>query len=281
MPMILWTKNVLSKLYRRFFSSNGIVLADAREYVAGDDTRLINWNITAKTSALFVNNICADSGNDIIFALDVSESTKFGTKKQPKISLAIDILKTLSQLSEKNNNGVGCLMFSDRVEKYFPPRHRLQCFSYTIDKIIHSPGKLRTNLLAALKFLNKVLTKRSRVILICDTFALTVGRKTILTQLHILKSRHDLMMFPMVDNNDMLVAQIGRITVEDLETGEILEIDTNDAEMMARMATQYAAYKKLIFRDVENVGIKIFPINTQDSATEFLFKLFKKIILPF
>ncbi|MDR2603245.1 MAG: DUF58 domain-containing protein [Puniceicoccales bacterium] len=273
--MILWTKNVLSKLYRKFFYPSGIVLADAREYVAGDDTRLINWNITAKTNALFVNNICADSGNDIIFALDVSESIKFGTKKQSKISLAIDILKSLSQLSEKNNDRVGCLTFSNKVEKYFPPRRRPQCFPYTIDRIVHSPEKLRTDLLVALRFLNKVLTKRSRVILICDTFALTVGRKAILAQLHILKSRHDVMMFPMVDNNDMLMARIGRITIEDSETGEIFEIDTDDIEMMARIATQYAAYQKLIFRDVENVGIKIFPINTQDSTMGLLFKLFK------
>ncbi|MDR1528378.1 MAG: DUF58 domain-containing protein [Puniceicoccales bacterium] len=273
--MILWTKNVLSKLYRKFFYPSGVVLADAREYVAGDDTRLINWNITAKTNALFVNNICADSGNDIIFALDVSESIKFGTQKQSKISLAIDVLKTLSQLSEKNNDRVGCLMFSNRVEKYFPPRRRTQCFPYTIDKIVHSQEKLRTDLLVALKFLNKVLTKRSRVILMCDTFALTVGRKAILAQLHILKSRHDLMMFPMVDNNEMLVAQLGRITIEDSETGEFFEVNTNDTEMMTRIATQYAAYQKLIFRDVENIGIKIFPINTRNSATEFLFKLFK------
>jgi uncharacterized protein (DUF58 family) len=273
--MALWTKSVLSKLYRRFFYPSGVVLADAREYVAGDDTRLINWNITAKTNALSVNNICADSGNDIIFALDVSESIKFGTKKQPKISLAIDVLKILSQLSEKNNDRMGCLMFSNRVEKYFPPRRHTQCFPYAIDKIIHSPEKLRTDLLVALKFLNKVLTKRSRVILICDTFALTVGRKAILAQLHILKSRHDVMMFPMVDNNEMLVAQLGRITIEDSETGEIFEIDTSDTEMMAKIATQYAAYQKLIFKDVENIGIKISLVNTQDSATEFLFKLFK------
>ncbi|MDR1173187.1 MAG: DUF58 domain-containing protein [Puniceicoccales bacterium] len=273
--MTLWTKNVLSKLYRRFFYPSGILLADAREYVAGDDTRLINWNITAKTNALSVNNICADSGNDIIFALDVSASMKFGTKKQPKISLATDVFKTLSQLSEKNNDRVGCLMFSNGVEKYFPPRRRAQCFPYAIDKIVHCQEKLRTDLLAALKFLNKVLTKRSRVILICDTFALTAGRKAILAQLHILQSRHDAMMFPMVDGNDMLVAQLGRITVEDSETGEIFEIDTDDVEMMSRVEAQYAAYQNLIFKDVESVGIKIFPINTQNSAMEFLFKLFK------
>ncbi|MDR0693447.1 MAG: DUF58 domain-containing protein [Puniceicoccales bacterium] len=273
--MILWTKNVLSKLYRKFFSPSGIVLADAREYVAGDDTRLINWNITAKTNVLSVNNICADSGNDIILALDISGSMGFGTKNQSKISSAMDILKTLSQLSEKNNDRVGCLMFSHRVEKYFPPRRRLQCFPYTIDKIVHSPEKLRTDLLVALKFLNKVLAKRSRVILICDTFALTVGRKAILTQLHILKSRHDVVMLPMVDNNDMLVARIGKITVEDSETGEMFEINTDDVEMMSGVATKYTAYQKLIFKEVENVGIKISPINTRDSTTEFLFKLFK------
>ncbi|MDR2628663.1 MAG: DUF58 domain-containing protein [Puniceicoccales bacterium] len=273
--MTLWTKNILSKLYRKFFYPSGIVLADAREYVAGDDIRLINWNISAKTNALFVNNICADSGNDIVFALDISESVKFGTRRQSKISLAMDILKTLSQLSEKNNDRVGCLMFSNGVEKYFPPRRRVQCFQYAIDKIVHSQEKLRTDLLVALKFLNKVLTKRSRVILICDTFALVVGRKAILAQLHILRSRHDVMMFPMVDNNDMLVARLGRITIEDSETSEILEIDTNDTEMMSRIETKYTAYQKLIFKDVENIGVKIFPVNTQDSAMEFLFKLFR------
>ncbi|MDR2779197.1 MAG: DUF58 domain-containing protein [Puniceicoccales bacterium] len=273
--MVFWTKSTLSKLYRKFFCPSGIVLGDAREYVAGDDTRLINWNVTAKANALFVNNICADSGNDIIFVLDVSESIKFGTKKQRKISLAMDILKVLSQLSEANADKMGFVAFSNQVEKYFPPRQHAGCFRYAIDKIMHSQEKLRTDLSCALKFLNKVLVKRSRVILLCDTFALTVGRKAILAQLHILKSRHDVMVFPMVDDNDMLKAQLGRITVEDSETGEIFEIDTNKIEAMSKIENKYSAYQKVTFRDMENIGIKIFPINTRNSAMEFLFKLFK------
>ncbi|MDR1890691.1 MAG: VWA domain-containing protein [Puniceicoccales bacterium] len=273
--MVLWTKSVLSKLYRKFFCPSGVVLGDAREYVAGDDTRLINWHVTAKTNALSVNTICADSGNDIIFALDVSESMKFGTKKQPKISLATDILKTLSQLSETNNDRMGLVAFSHKVEKYFPPRRRAKCFQYAIDKMIHSNERLRTDLAAVLGFLNRVLAKRSRVILVCDTFAMAVNRKTILSQLHILKSRHDVIMLPLVDDNDMLKARLGRITVEDSETGEIFEMDTNDIGVMSKIETKYSTYQKLIFKDVENVGIKIFPINTRDSAAEFLFKLFK------
>ncbi|MDR1595523.1 MAG: DUF58 domain-containing protein [Puniceicoccales bacterium] len=271
-------KNALVGLYRRMFPSNGVVLGDSREYVPGDDTRFINWNITAKTAVPFVDRICGDRGSDIIFAIDTSESMKFGTKKQSKMALAADIASALTQLAKVNRDKIGLLLFSDVVEKYLQRCCYGEVFHHTIGQTINSGRRLGTDLLSALKFLNKVLRKGSTVIVICDTFALAKNRKATLEQFHHIAKKNDVIVIRTVDDNDIPPANIGKIVVEDGETGETLEIDTGDSVLMAEIFEKYSAYARIIFRDVGDIGVKIMDANTKISAGEFLFTFFKRFI---
>ncbi|MDR2737757.1 MAG: DUF58 domain-containing protein [Puniceicoccales bacterium] len=273
--MVSITKNALSNLYRKLFPSTGIVRDDAREYVAGDDTRFINWNVTAKANAPFVDNVRTDSGDDVIFALDISKSMRFGTQRQSKISLAADILSALAQLSEMNNDKAGLVLFSNRIEKFLPPRRNTKVFQHLVRMEAESDERLKTDLSNALRFLCKVIKRRSVIILMCDTFALAANRKSALSQFHVLQSKHDVILLTIVDDNDMLRGQIGRVTVEDSESGEIFEIDTDDSAIMVNVDARYSSYRKMIFKGVENSGVKNFVVNTKSSPMKTLFTLFK------
>ena len=269
-------KNTLSKLYRKTFCPNGIVIGDGREYVPGDDTRFMNWHITAKTNVPFVDGIRSDSGDDVIFAVDVSASLKFGTKKRSKIAMAMDIFEALSQLAVENNDRVGIVFFSDKIEKYLPPGSNGRSFKCVGEKIVRSGQRLGTNLLVPLRFLNKTVKKRSTIILICDTFCLASNRKTALANLHLLQTKHRVILLTICDDNDMPCFRIGKIMVEDAESGDIFEIDTDDVELIAKVREKYAAYEKMILEDVGAIGVRTLRINTKDSAVKCLLTLFRQ-----
>jgi uncharacterized protein (DUF58 family) len=262
-------------MYRKLFPASGVVRGDARQYVAGDDVRFMNWNVTAKTGIPFVDNTRADSGNDIIFALDVSESMKFGTRRRSKIAMAMGILSPLFRLTEMNGDKAGLVLFSDGVEKYFPPQRGTQSFLHAITNVVFSERKLRTDLSNVLRTLNKVIKKHSSIILVCDVFSLAFGRKSILSQLHLLGSKHDVTLFAIVDDNDMPSARIGRVTVEDAESGEMVEINTNDRALMKKIKAKFDAYQRLIFNGIKAIGIESFQINAKDSPLEFLFSFLR------
>jgi uncharacterized protein (DUF58 family) len=274
--MALQTKNTMSTLYRRVFAPTGVVRDDAREYVPGDDTRFMNWPITAKMNAPFVDGVRADRGNDIVFAVDFSESMRFGTRRQSKLSLATDIMSTMVQLVEMNGDRAGLMLFSSLVEKFCHPRRNGMVFRHIIQRKMESNARRRTNLLCALRFLNGVVKKRSSIVLMCDAFALAANRKSALSQFHILRRKHDVTLIAIVDDNDMLHGKLGRIVVEDSESGEIFEIDSDDTLAMESVGAKYSAYKKIIFGDVADVGVKVFIANTRDSATNFLFALLRR-----
>jgi uncharacterized protein (DUF58 family) len=270
--------NAMFRLYRRMFRPNGVVLGDSREYVPGDDTRFINWNITAKTGVPFVDGVRADSGNGIIFAIDGSESMKFGTKRQSKMALAVAIASTLSQLAGANGDGVGLLYFSNKIEKYMPIYRHGKDIHHIIGAIANGGRRLGTDLLCAVKFLNCVLRKRTTVILICDVFALAKNRNAVVAAMHGLAKKNDVMAITITDDGDMPSVNVGKITVEDGESGEVLEIDSGDSRIMAMIAEKYGAYCRLIFRDLRSIGIKTICANTSNSAEEFLFTFFERFL---
>jgi uncharacterized protein (DUF58 family) len=273
---VMALKNSFFSLYRKRFPAKGVILDDVRGYVSGDDTRFINWNVSARMGSLFINNIRGDSGNDIVFAFDISESMKFTTRKQSKFNLASEVLMDVSQLAERSNDKVGMLLFSDKIEKYFPPRRNTEIFRHALTEVSNPGEKMRTGVPQAIQFLHKVIKKRSIIIFICDIFGLAFNRKSVLAGLHVLRMKHDVIILTMIDDNDMPMVSVGKIVIEDSETGEILEIDTDDTELISRIKAQYFAYQNVVLRDVKNLGIKTFLVNTKDSVTGFLTSLLRR-----
>ncbi|MDR1414035.1 MAG: DUF58 domain-containing protein [Puniceicoccales bacterium] len=262
--------NILSKSYRKLFRPNGIVLGDAREYIPGDDAKFINWNITAKTGTAFVDSIQLDSSNDIIFALDISESMKFGTRTQTKLTLASNIIHGISHLAEIHCDQVGLALFSSGLEKFLSPRRNTKIFKYAIENATSTGEKLQTNL-DILKTLHKIIKKKSTIIIICDTFCLSKNRKATLAQMHKLATKHDIILLLVVDDGEMPHPCAGKIRLEDMETGETIEINTNDTVLMSKIRTKYDAYQSLILREINSLGIKVLMANTSTPSEEFLF----------
>ncbi|MDR1401454.1 MAG: DUF58 domain-containing protein [Puniceicoccales bacterium] len=270
--------NILPRSYRKLFRPNGIVLGDAREYIPGDDVRFINWNITAKTGIPFVDSVKSDSGYDIIFALDISASMKFGTQRQSKFSLASNILGSLSRLAEMHGDRAGLVLFSGGVEKFLKPRRNVKIFKYAIEKSVSTGKKSQTNLASTLKILSRILRNRSVIILICDVFCLATNRKATLAQLHTLREKHDVILLAVIDDGEMPHARAGKVLLEDLETGETLWINTDDMALMSKIMDKYASYQKLIFEDIRSLGVKISQANTRDSLEKSIFTFLNNLL---
>jgi uncharacterized protein (DUF58 family) len=272
---VMGTEDRLLKAYRRLLPSNGVVLGDVREYVPGDDVRFIDWNVTARLGNMFVDGVEEDGGNDIVFVVDGSASMEFGSHGRSKISLAMKILGKICRLAKRNHDRGGLVIFSDGIEKYFPPRMDTAMFGHAIAGFLRSGGKRRTDLAATLKVLGKILKKRSVIFLICDIFALGHNRKGILSQLHVLGSRHGVILLAMVDRNDMPCAGIGPITVEDAETGITYTVDTDDRALMDEVAAKYEAYKRLILDGMEGICTRVCTVDGRNSAESFLNTFFQ------
>jgi uncharacterized protein (DUF58 family) len=221
----------------------------------------------------FVDGIVADRGNDIIFAVDVSASMQFSSRNRSKISLVADVVSAVARLAEINGDRVGLVAFSDAIEKFLAPRIASKIFRYAIARLACGDRRLQTNVLGALRFLSGTIKKQSVIVLCCDTFGLSIGRKSILAQLRMLKLKHEVILITATDDNDMPPAGIGKITTEDAETGDIFDIDTDDSVAMEKVRSKYSAYENLIDGDLSKLGINNFRINSKDSAESALFAL--------
>lgn len=202
--------------YLSTFKGRGMEFNDIREYVPGDDTRTIHWNVTARLGHPYVKRFTEERELTIIMAVDVSRSHAFGTQTRYKSELAAELVALLSFASLKNNDKVGLVLFSDCVEKYIPPR---KSKSHTLrmvrDVLGFSPQSQRTNINQALQYLNRVQKKRAVVFIISD-FMDTDFEKT----LGIVQRHHDTIACVIEDPMEMNWPNINRLLIDDAETDE-------------------------------------------------------------
>ena len=252
---------LLLKKYQLRFPRNGLSISGARRYSPGDDIHLINWKLSAKTGETHVHITKPDSGNDLIFIIDISSSMAFSTKSCSKFDIASKILATLSKLAKISKDKVGIVLFLDDICCYRRPSNKTQYLSQLLTKNFCPNGR-ETNLLKAMKFAGKTLRKRSNIVILSDIFALSNERKKLLSEIYILRTRHDITIVNISDVNDIVPEKVGNIFIEDLETGESLSIDTDDAELMKSVHTKFFEYRDIVLNDIEKLGVKIIDVDT-------------------
>lgn len=204
--------------YLSTFKGRGMVFSDIREYIPGDDVRTIHWSLTARFGTPYVKRYIEERELTILIAVDVSRSLTFGTKGRLKNELAAELVALLSFAALKNNDKVGFLLFSDQIERYISPRkskrHVLRLIRETLGFIPARPG---TNLSAALQYLNQVQKKRAIVFLISDFLDSDFEKNLRITQRH-----HDTIAFILEDPMELEWPRVGRLLLDDAETGERL-----------------------------------------------------------
>jgi uncharacterized protein (DUF58 family) len=213
--------------YRSAFKGRGLEFGEIREYHAGDDIRFIDWNVTARTGHLHVKKFIEERELTILFLMDLSPSSRFGTVHSLKNQLAAELCALLAFTALKNNDKIGMLLFTDRVEKFIPPQKgSRQALRIIRDALYFKPEGTGTNISAALEYLNSI-TKRRTVTFIFSDFYSHPFKKL----LAVTAKRHDIIAVALNDPLEVNLPNVGLLALNDAETGETSIIDTGDTRL--------------------------------------------------
>lgn len=230
---------ILSGAYHSVYKGRGLDFEEVRAYIAGDDVRTIDWNVTARTGVTHIRRYREERELSFVVMVDVSASGLLGSGAQNKRELAAEIASSLAFSALKNNDRVALILFSDRVERFIPLGKGQPHVFRIIKEIIYAePKGAGTRIGAGLDFLNKVFPRRAVVMLVSDFLDDTYER-----QLKTTSRRHDLLGIQLYDPRERELPDVGWICLRDAETGEVVEINTSDPAVRARFAADSAALR--------------------------------------
>jgi uncharacterized protein (DUF58 family) len=248
--------DVFSGEYHSVFKGRGMEFAEVREYMPGDDIRSIDWNVTARLNAPFVKKYVEERELTVVLAVDLSASGAFGSNAQLKRDLAAEIGSILAFSAIKNNDKVGCALFTDDVELFIPPRKGRQHALRVIRELLYfQPEHTGTDLSRALQMLSRVLKRRSVVFLISDFLDPAYEKP-----LSVVARRHDVIPVVITDAREETIPNVDIIDLVDAETGERMTIDTSDAGARARFerrTKRVSAWRERIFRRLSLDAIEL------------------------
>ncbi len=274
------TKNLVNTLfagdYKSSFKGRGIEFLDVREYLPGDDVRTIDWKVTARFGKPYVKKYAEERELIVILVVDSSGSERFGTRKQFKLEQAATIAATLAFSAVRNNDKVGLLFFTDKVEKFIPPRKgRFHVLRLIRDILYFTPEQKGTDPTLALEFLMHILKRRAIVFFISDFIGDGFQPDRIRIPLGVAAKRHDLVALTINDPSEDNLPNIGLVELEDAETGEILTIDTRDKSLQDR----YRLYRQQKYEERERLfkmmGIDHIDMKTSEDFSNKLHKFFQ------
>ena len=263
---------VFSGEYHSVFKGRGMSFAEVREYQYGDDIRSIDWNVTARTGAPFVKIFEEERELTVMLVVDVSASGDFGTRRQMKGEVAVEICALLAFSATKNNDKVGLIIFSDRIEKFVPPRKgRRHVLRVLRELFYHEPEGRGTDLAVALEYLNHVVRKRAVVFLVSDFMAPDFTRP-----LSVAGRRHDVIAVRMGDRREVELPPLGYVEFEDAETGERMLVNTSNKRFRREweaLVTQSRADQDKAF---QRSKVDVIDIQTDEPYERPLMKFFKE-----
>ena len=263
--------DVFAGKYESVFKGRGMEFHEVREYVPGDDIRSIDWNVTARTGRPYVKKFVEERELTILLMADMSGSGYFGSIEKMKSEIMAEIGAVLAFSAIKNNDKVGLLLFTDRVEKFIAPKKgRLHVLRVIRELLYYTPEGKKTDISAALEYLGKVLKKRAVIFLISDFIDSGYERL-----LRILNKRHDIVAISISDPRETELPGIGLIEFEDAETKEVICLDTNDnalKEALLKRKVSFSENRKRIFRSINMDSVEI---STASSYVEPLMLFFR------
>jgi uncharacterized protein (DUF58 family) len=257
--------------YKSVFRGRGMVFDEVREYQPGDDIRTIDWNVTARTGSCFIKRFCEERELTVLFLVDVSASGVFGSTQRSKLDLVVEVAALLMFSALKNNDKVGLLTFCDEVLDYYPPRKGKSHVLHLIRELVgQRPVARETRLQAALDFLNHVQKRRAVVFLVSDFIGPSARRALAVT-----KGRHDVTAISVSDPRETALPDVGFITLQDAETGELVEVDTRHPAVRALFQSRAAERRQTFQSELKRVGVDELPIDTQGDYVAGLRRFFR------
>ncbi len=263
--------DIFSGEYHSVFKGRGMEFSEVREYQIGDDIRLIDWNVSARMGHPFVKVFEEERELTVILLVDVSSSADFGTVERMKGEIAIEICALLAFSAIKNNDKVGLIIFTDRIEKFVPPKKgKTHVLRVLRELLYHEPEGKGTDISLALEYLSRIITRRSVVFLVSDFISDDYQKA-----MQIANKRHDLVAITITDPREIELPNIGLVELEDAETGEIIMLDTADSTIRQTFTRITSNSREERDKNFRSMNVDSIDIRTDVSYIEPLIKFFR------
>jgi uncharacterized protein (DUF58 family) len=263
---------LFSGQYHSAFKGRGMSFSEVREYQAGDDVRTIDWNVSARLNHPYVKVFEEERELTIMLVVDVSGSKDFGTQGQFKIELVTEVCAVLAFSAMQNNDKIGVIFFSDRIEKYIPPKkgksHVLRIIRELID---FKPEHQGTQVGQALKFLTNVIRKRCTAFVLSDFYSPDFE-----DSIKLANKKHDIVALRVADPRELSLPDVGLMKVKDAETGESFWVDSSDKALRKSFEIQAKKHEDQLKTTFSRAGVDTALLRTDQSYIQPLSNLFKK-----
>jgi uncharacterized protein (DUF58 family) len=257
--------------YRSVFKGQGMEFAEVREYQSGDEVRSIDWNVTARMQRPYVKRYIEERELTVMLAVDVSGSERFGTRRRFKSEVASELAAVLTMSAIRNNDRVGALLFTDRIEHVVPPRKgRRHALRLIRDILAFEPAGRETDIGGATEYLSKMLAHKAIIFLVSDFLGGNIERP-----LKLLAQRHDVVAVTVEDPSERVLPDIGLVRLVDPETGRSLDVDTSDPAVRAQFESSVSGDADRRKHLLRRLAIDEIPIGTERGIMEPLLRFFR------
>ncbi|MFD2871707.1 DUF58 domain-containing protein [Mucilaginibacter ximonensis] len=266
------SNHLFSGEYHSAFKGRGMAFSEVREYQVGDEIRTIDWNVTARFNHPYVKVFDEERELTVMILMDVSASENFGTQNQQKQDLATELCAVLAFSAIQNNDKVGVIFFSDKIEKFIPPKKGRSHILMIIRELIDfKPENKGTDVGVALKYFTSVIKKKCTAFIISDFISPAFDN-----ELKIANKKHDIIALRLYDKHEEEFPDLGLIPIRDEESGQLLWVNTGDKDVRAAFKTE-ANKRNAILKDTfSRSGVDVAAIGTHETYVKPLMNLFKK-----
>lgn len=266
------SNHIFAGEYHSAYKGRGMSFSEVREYTPGDDVKSIDWNVTARFSHPFVKVYEEERELTVMLLVDISTSSLFGTSLRLKRELITELSAVLSFAAATNNDKVGIAFFSDKIEKYIPPKKGRSHILRIIRELltIEPAPNSATNVAVALEFLNSVLKKKTITFLMSDFVSPQFEKPLMLSA-----RKHDLVGIHVYDTSDKELPKIGLLQVQDAENGSSNWIDTDDKQLRAQYSKTFEQHKRYCSQAFNKSGASLLSIRTDEDYVKILQGYFK------
>lgn len=267
------SQNIFAGEYHTAFKGRGMTFSEVREYQYGDDIRDIDWNVTARHNHPYVKVYEEERELTVMLLVDVSGSRLFGAVGEAKREMMAEIAATIAFSAIQNNDKIGVLFFSDKVERFIPPQKGRKHILFIIKELLDfQPSSYKTDISVPLKFITDAIKKRSTAFLISDF----IDSPDYYTALSVAANKHDIIGLQVYDKRDGQIPDIGLIRIKDLETGSERWLDTSSKKVRSTLGKWWYERQQEMTSTLRRCRVDLCSVSTDEDYVKSLMALFQK-----
>lgn len=269
------SKNIFAGEYHTAFKGRGMTFAEVREYQPGDDVKFIDWNVTARFNHPYIKVFEEERELTVMLLVDVSGSGEFGTSVMSKKDMMVEIAATIAFSAIQNNDKIGMIFFSDKIEKFIPPQKGKKHTLYLIRELLSfEPESRKTDVAGALRYFTNVIKKHCTAFVISD-FMDNVADSSFTSALTIANRKHDVAAIQVYDHRESELPAIGLMKVKDAESGSDMWIDTSSKKLRSAYKADWLRRQDELRQALSRSGVDTVSVATNEDYVKALMKLFK------